>query len=120
MPLLGRGTGVATFTRGLVEALARRPDEVEVVAFALSFRARTRLRAAVPAGVDVVERPMAAGPLIAAWQRFDRPPIEWWTGPVDVVHGPNFVVPPARRAARVVSVHDLTSVRYPELCAPAS
>ena len=33
-----------------------------------------------------------------------------------MVHGPNFVVPPARHAARVVTVHDLTPVRFPELC----
>jgi glycosyltransferase involved in cell wall biosynthesis len=59
---------------------------------------------------------MAARPLRAAWKRSDLPPVEWWTGPVDVVWGPNFVVPPARRAARVVSVHDLTPVRFPELC----
>jgi glycosyltransferase involved in cell wall biosynthesis len=33
-----------------------------------------------------------------------------------VVHGTNFVVPPTRRAARVVTVHDLTVVRFPEMC----
>jgi glycosyltransferase involved in cell wall biosynthesis len=59
---------------------------------------------------------MAARPLRALWERWDYPPIEYWTGPVDVVHGTNFVVPPARRAARVVTVHDLTAVRFPELC----
>jgi glycosyltransferase involved in cell wall biosynthesis len=32
------------------------------------------------------------------------------------VHGTNFVVPPTRRAARVVTVHDLTVVRFPEMC----
>jgi glycosyltransferase involved in cell wall biosynthesis len=58
---------------------------------------------------------MAARPLRRLWLRFDHPAIEWWTGPVDVVHGPNFVVPPTRRAAEVVSVHDLTPVRFPEL-----
>jgi glycosyltransferase involved in cell wall biosynthesis len=36
-------------------------------------------------------------------------------GPLDVVHGPNFVVPPTRRAAPVVTVHDLTPWRFPEL-----
>jgi glycosyltransferase involved in cell wall biosynthesis len=45
----------------------------------------------------------------------DWPPITWWTGRLDVVHGPNFVVPPARGAGQLVTVHDLTFVRYPEL-----
>ena len=44
------------------------------------------------------------------------PPIEMWTGRVDVVHGPNFVVPPAWRARELVTVHDLTVLRHPELC----
>ncbi len=46
-----------------------------------------------------------------------RPRVEDWTGPVDVVHATNFVAPPAR-APVVVTVHDVTFVRYPELCAP--
>jgi glycosyltransferase involved in cell wall biosynthesis len=37
-----------------------------------------------------------------------------------VVHGTNFVVPPTTAAARVLTVHDLTPVKYPELCDPAS
>jgi glycosyltransferase involved in cell wall biosynthesis len=61
---------------------------------------------------------MAAQPLRQLWRRADWPPIEWWTGPVDVVHGPNFVVPPSRRraATELATVHDLTCVRFPELC----
>jgi glycosyltransferase involved in cell wall biosynthesis len=42
--------------------------------------------------------------------------VEWLVGRADVVHGTNFIVPPARRAARVVTVHDLTTLRFPELC----
>ena len=63
---------------------------------------------------------MAARPLHFAWSRFDGPVIEWWTGRVDAVHGTNFVVPPAHKAAEVVSVHDLTMIRYPEFCQPAT
>jgi glycosyltransferase involved in cell wall biosynthesis len=59
---------------------------------------------------------MAAQPLRQLWRRVDWPPITWWTGKVDLVHGPNFVVPPARGAAELVTVHDLTFIRYPELC----
>jgi glycosyltransferase involved in cell wall biosynthesis len=61
---------------------------------------------------------MAARPLRAAWRRTDHPTIDWWTGHIDVVHGPNFVVPPSRRGAEIVTVHDLTCVRFPEMCTP--
>ena len=50
----------------------------------------------------------------------DVPPVEWFIGAIDVVHGTNFVVPPTRRAAAVVSVHDLTPVGHPELCNEAT
>ncbi len=54
------------------------------------------------------------------WARADLPPIEWLTGPVDVVHGTNYVVPPSDHAGRVVTVYDLAALRYPQLCEPAS
>jgi glycosyltransferase involved in cell wall biosynthesis len=47
-----------------------------------------------------------------AWPR-----AEHWTGPIDVVHALNYVAPPARVPV-IVMVHDLTFIRYPELCAP--
>ena len=45
---------------------------------------------------------MPARPLHAAWGRVAFPPIEWFIGRVDVVHGTNFVVPPTSRAGAVV------------------
>jgi glycosyltransferase involved in cell wall biosynthesis len=68
----------------------------------------------VPPDAAVVDRPMAARPLHELWRRADHPRIDWWIGRQDVVWGPNYVVPPTRAAA-VVSVHDLTTVHYPEL-----
>lgn len=112
--LIGPRTGVGALTENLVAGLAARSD-VAVRAFAVTWRGRGSLAAQLPSGVTLATRPMAARPLRALWRRRDRPVIETWTGPVDVVHGPNFVVPPSRRAARVVTVHDLTAWRFPEL-----
>jgi len=63
---------------------------------------------------------MPARPLHALWARGDVPPVEWFIGGADVVHGTNFVVPPTGHAAAVVSVHDLTPLRHPELCNAAT
>ncbi|HYI62967.1 MAG TPA: glycosyltransferase family 1 protein [Acidimicrobiales bacterium] len=112
--LLGPRTGVAALTAALVEGLAARPD-VDLRAFAVTWRGRRALAAQLPPGVARARLPMAARPLRALWSRSDRPAVEAWTGPVDVVHGPNFVVPPTRRAARVVTVHDLTAWHHPEM-----
>jgi glycosyltransferase involved in cell wall biosynthesis len=114
-PLLGRPTGVGAFCSGVLAGLAGRAD-VAVSAFAVSWRRRRGIVGLLPSGVSVVDRPMPARPLHLVWRHAEVPPLEWFTGPADVVHGTNFVVPPARRAARVATVHDLTTVRFPELC----
>jgi glycosyltransferase involved in cell wall biosynthesis len=74
----------------------------------------------LPDGVAHDQRAMPARPLHALWARGHGPPVEWFIGAADVVHGTNFVVPPTRRAAAVASVHDLTPVRHPELCDAAT
>lgn len=114
-PLLGVRSGVGTFCHGMLCGLSRR-DELRLSAFAVSWRRRGRLPAELPEGVPAVQRAMPARLVHAAWRRASFPPAEWFLGPVDVVHGTNFVVPPTCRAVRVVTVHDLTAVRFPELC----
>jgi glycosyltransferase involved in cell wall biosynthesis len=115
--LLGPRTGVGVVAAEVLTRLATTPD-LDVTAFAVTWRGRAELAAAVPPGVRAVGRPMAARPLRRAWERLDNPPVEWWTGPVDVVHSPNYVVPPSRHGAELMSVHDLTFVHFPQLCTP--
>ncbi len=114
-PLLGRPTGVGAFCAGVLEGLSRRQD-VAASAFAVSWRRRHAIDGRLPPGIARCTRAMPARPLHAAWRMVEAPPLEWFVGATDVVHGTNYVVPPTRRAARVVTVHDLTTVRYPELC----
>ena len=90
--------------------------EVDVSAFAISWRRRQAIPDLVPTGVGTRQRAMPARPLHIAWSKRSMPPVEWFIGPHQVVHGTNYVVPPTRRAARVVTVHDLTITRFPELC----
>lgn len=114
-PLLGTRTGVGVFCQWALPALGERED-LKVGVFAVSWRRRHGIRPHVAPSVRVIDTPMPARPLHWAWGRSGVPPIEWMVGRQDVVHGTNFVVPPARRAARVMTVHDLTSVRFPEMC----
>jgi glycosyltransferase involved in cell wall biosynthesis len=116
-PLLGARTGIGRFAARLIDGLAADPS-LTVTAYAATWRGRGELAGLLPSSVRPVRRPMAARPLHWLWQRRNGPPIEWWTGGVDVVHGTNYVVPPTRRAQRVVSVHDLTAVHFPEMCTP--
>jgi glycosyltransferase involved in cell wall biosynthesis len=118
-PLLGRPTGVGQFCYGALSGLSALPH-LDVSAFAVSWRRRRGIQPLVPEGVSTRQRAMPARPLHASWRRAPWPPVEWFIGSHDVVHGTNYVVPPTRRAARVVSVYDLSVVLYPELCEPAT
>jgi glycosyltransferase involved in cell wall biosynthesis len=102
-----------------LEGLADR-QQLIVSAFAVSWRRRDQIVDKVPEGVTTFQRAMPARPLHQAWRWSDHPSIERFIGHVDVVHGTNFVVAPTKRAARVVTVHDLTPVRFPELCDSSS
>lgn len=118
-PLLGARTGVGVAVDGFVRHLAGLPG-VDLVAYGLTARGRRHLQARLPAGVPARGRVLPASVLLRLWRLSDRPAAEGWTGPVDVVHGTNYVLPPTRRAAGVVTVWDMTPVRYPELCTPTS
>jgi glycosyltransferase involved in cell wall biosynthesis len=118
-PLLMQPTGVGMFCAGALAGLADRTD-VEVSAYAVSWRRRKGIDGVLPPGVGSRQRPMPARPLHWAWARGRLPPVDWFIGRHDVVHGSNFVVPPSSGAARIVSVHDLTVVLYPELCRPTT
>jgi glycosyltransferase involved in cell wall biosynthesis len=117
--LLGLPTGVGAFCHGALAALAQRPG-VDPRAYAISWRRRRLMDEHLPDGVAARQRPMPARPLHALWARWDAPPLEWFIGAADVVHGTNFLVPPTGRAAAVVSVHDLTPLHHPELCDEAT
>jgi glycosyltransferase involved in cell wall biosynthesis len=107
-------TGVGRFVQELLHQLGGRPD-VDVLAYAVTWRGQGELASLVPPGIEAARQRMAATPLRKLWRRADHPRIERWTGSIDLVHGPNFVVPPSQ-AARVVSIHDLTFLHHPEYC----
>src|SRR5712692_9539918 len=85
-PLIGVRTGVGAFAFHALEALTAHP-ELELQAFALTWRGRGELTGLLPKGVRRVCLPMSARPLRMAWQHMDAPVIERWTGRINVVHG---------------------------------
>lgn len=121
-PLLGTRTGIGRYTASLLAALAELAAEEggagdELVATAFTLRGRLR---DLPPGVVARARPAPARGLQTAWAWAERPAVEWISGPLDVFHATNFVLPPARRAAGVVTVHDLAFLRHPTTVSTAS
>src|SRR4029453_19279119 len=58
--------------------------------------------------------------LTIMWHRAKVPlAAEWLSGPVDLYHSPDFVLPPLRKARGILTVHDLAFLMRPE-CADAN
>lgn len=95
-PEHGHRTGVGVATHELRTTLEQR-DDVELVPYVLSFRTRP--------DPPVRRLPLPAALAHRLWPHVSYPRAERVLGPVDLVHGTNYVVPPSRRP-RLVSVYD--------------
>ncbi|MDX8396883.1 MAG: glycosyltransferase family 1 protein [Mariprofundaceae bacterium] len=107
--------GIARYTRDLASAMFAACDEHEYVLFSNRFREQVDewepdLEHVSVASLNAPKRLMQG-----MWDHLAWPPIEMWTGPIDVYHGMHFVLPAVRSAATVLTVHDLTFLRHPEL-----
>jgi hypothetical protein len=121
-PLLGPRTGVGRYVSSMVRALAEDPtdDDLELRATAFTVRGLSGLPASLPPSVRATGRPVPARLLRRSWAHGGPPPVEWLCGRVDVFHATNFVLPPRRRAAGVLTVHDLGFLRVPETLSAAN
>lgn len=111
-PLLGQRTGIGRFVRHLVDGLAGVP-EIDLGATAFTLRGWKALSAELPANVRRRGLPVPARALRAAWRSGAWPSVELLAGRMDVFHATNYVLPPLRRAAGVLSVHDLSYLHLP-------
>jgi len=112
-PALRQRTGVGEYIHELVRAFSRRgTDEVTVFTSSWSDRASHDVSAIL--GARVVDRRIPGAVLNALWHRAGWPPVEWLAGPADVVHAAHPLVIPTRRAAQVVTIHDLFFLTDPE------
>lgn len=111
-PLLGARTGIGRYTAALAEELASM-SEVDMRAVAFTLRGWRKLRRVLPHGTRSRGMPVSARLLRQCWLRAPFPPVELFAGLTDVVHGTNFVLPPALRAAGVLTIHDLAFLDSP-------
>ncbi len=105
-PALRERTGVGEYVHRLIQAYcAAYPGETTV--FTSSWKDRPDPELAATLGARVVDRRVPVGLLNLLWHRAGWPPIEALAGEADVVHAPHPLLIPARRAAQVITIHDL-------------
>jgi glycosyltransferase involved in cell wall biosynthesis len=115
-PALRERTGVGEYVHELVRAYTKLPAgrEDEVVLFTSSWKDRPVTGLAQELNARVVDRRVPVSALNYAWHQFELPSVEWLAGPVDVVHALHPLLIPSRRAAQVVTIHDLFFMTSPE------
>jgi glycosyltransferase involved in cell wall biosynthesis len=120
------GAGIGRYTRELVHELIARGDTYTYTLFYAAggidadspYIANLRRMCDAHAHVRAVPIPLSPRRLTQVWQRARVPlPLELFTGPLDLVHAPDFVLPPTR-ARTILTIHDLSFLIYPEFAAP--
>lgn len=111
-PALHEGTGVGTYVRGLLGGLLALAGEDRFTAFSASLRHRVLPDEALR-GARFVDARFPVRLLDWLWHRHQWPPVETWTGPLDIAHSPS-PLPVPSRARSVVTVHDCYFLRHPE------
>jgi len=122
-PLVPPRAGIGQYTYHLIKALARVEPAHEYVVMYPSLTRSLRVREA-PVFAEKCVRVVSEGRLRFLWFRARRklrrklgmgPPVERSIGSFDVYHATNYVFTHAvKRARRVVTIHDMTLMLFPE------
>lgn len=105
--------GVGRYARELAEHLAAIMPTDELVLSCFDFKRN----AEVPAIPNAQFQPCRWIPgraIQGAWNKLRFPPFNWLTGRADLYHFPNFIIPPLSTGKAVVTIHDLSFIRYPQ------
>ena len=113
-------SGVGEYTHQLVAALLRRAatngarSTLDLWIFSSSWKDRLAVAPEI-AGAHAVDRRVPVSLLNFAWHRLQWPPAELLTGAeFDVTHALHPLIVPSRRAAAIVTIHDLDFLKHPE------
>ncbi len=122
-----QGAGIGRYTRELIRAvlLAAPADYRFVLCYASGwpgqkppYHADIAELVALRAGTTTRAIPLPPRRLTQFWHRLKVPlRIEWLTGAIDLVHAPDFVLPPTGKPG-IVTIHDLSYLVHPECAVP--
>jgi len=111
--------GVGRYVKSLVEHLGAHRGADELRLFCFDFQRRGVPFEAAGAAVKAVR--WIPGRIVQqAWKRMAFPPFDAFSGAADVFHFPNFIRPPLARGRSVVTIHDLSFLRFPHAAEAAN
>lgn len=112
---VNQSAGIGRFVRGLVRAVAALDDRNEYVLVHAAPNNGCDVEA--PTGPNITTRELRFRERVmsAIWHRLRIPlPVDLVTGPVDIFHAPDYVLPPVSSGVTMITVHDLAFLIHPE------
>ncbi len=119
------GTGVAQYTRSLVESLLKIDKENEYILFFSSFRKNFKSSIFSPSSsfgeagnfksnsnVKIKKFKFPSSLLDLLWNKFHIFPIEWLIGDIDVFISSDWTQPPTVKAKKATILYDLIVYKY--------
>lgn len=117
-PALRQQAGIGRIIRGQVKALVELNPGYDLRLFVVG-RVTEKERQAAPLPLHTT--PIDERNMVRIWHRLDSPfpRVDWFTGgPLDLLHATDFVLPPSAARRKVLTVHDLAFLFYPDAAMP--
>ena len=115
-----QGAGIGSYVRNLVSALLAEDSSNR---YTLLTSGRPSREHPFPSAPNVRGRSIFIPDryLNILWYRWRLPvPATLFSGPTDLYHGPDFVLPPlGKRVRKIVTIHDLAFLEHPEYAVPS-
>lgn len=110
---IAQRAGVGRYVKCLVEHLGPLAGEDQLRLFHFDFQRR-----GMPFNHGAAEvracRWLPGRAAAGLWKTLNWPPFDWFAGEADLYHFPNFTIPPLSGGRSVVTIHDLSFMRFPE------
>jgi glycosyltransferase involved in cell wall biosynthesis len=115
---LAQGGGIGRFTQGLLLGLAQVDDETSyILGYTRDVAHKPRFE--LPANFKWRSLGLSQKQAVWLWHRLRFPlPVDLWLGRVGIYHSPDYTLPPLARARGIVTVHDLSFERLPDVHEP--
>ena len=112
--------GIARYSRAFISAIVELATADEFILFYNRFREQGKAWRPASAISSTKQVYFPRRLLQGLWDSLEWPTIEYFCGSVDLFHGLHFILPPAKKARRILTVHDLTYLRFPNYFADRS
>ncbi len=111
---VGRQAGVGRYTQSLAVHLGPLAgSDDELACFFFDFR-RRGLSFSPPSARIRSSRLLPGALVQKSWTYLGWPPFDAFSGSHDLFHFPNFFLPPLRKGRAVVTIHDVSFLRFPD------